>query len=156
MLPVEVKTPNSIFREHSSSHLDSFLNLPREGSCRFIGELPNDSLTWHLRSKWRKRKASACLQLGTHAKSWERGCEQPLELQQQMCSKGVQAEASVEEGDGVRYQYSSATSLAMASSETWDRAGSLTLRSSTLQVHIGWLFFLEPLRQRLHLSQKVC
>lgn len=65
VLPIQVKTPG----EPSSLHLDSFLLSPRERSCRFTGELPNDSLTSHLRSKWMRRKASACLQPGTNMKS---------------------------------------------------------------------------------------
>lgn len=51
VLLIQVKTPNSIFRESPSLHLDSFLLLPKEISCRFSGELPNDSLTSHLKSK---------------------------------------------------------------------------------------------------------
>lgn len=79
VLPIQVKTPGEPF----SLHLDSFLLLPRERLCRFTGELPNDSLTSHLRSKWMEKESlSLPPAWHKHEESWECGHEQPPELQQ--------------------------------------------------------------------------
>jgi len=79
VLLIQVKTPNSSFGEPSSLHLDSFLLLPRERSCKFAGERCQMTAwlhTWEANA--RRGKGSLSL-----PPAWEREREQPLELQRQ-------------------------------------------------------------------------
>lgn len=96
VLLIQVKTPTSIFGEPSSLHLDSFLLLPRERWCRFTGELPNDSLTLHLRSRWMKREGKP--QPGMNAKSpGSAGMTNPWSCSSSTCDmSGVQLRRRVQ------------------------------------------------------------
>lgn len=85
VLLIQVKTPTSIFGEPSFLHLDSFLRLQKDhagllGSCQTTAWLH----TWEA-NEWRE-KESLILPPAWHKceESWDRGREQPLELQQQM------------------------------------------------------------------------
>lgn len=150
VLLIQVKALNGIFGEPSSLHLDSFLLLPRERSCRFTGELPNNSLTSHLKSKWMEKESlSPPPAWHKHEESWERGPEQPLELQQQQmwheqspswsyCGGGsvgpitkVWRCYSSAAGPRVRWKPGHGWFL-----EVWDRAWSSTLYSSPLWVDL--------------------
>lgn len=151
VLLIQVKTPDSIFGETSSLHLDSFLLLPRERSCRFTGELPNDSLASHLRSEWMKREGkpqpdSSLAQTRRVLGAW---VWQPLELQQQQmwheqspsgsyCGGGSVGSVTKvwrcyfsAAGPRVRWRPGHGWFL-----EVWDKAWSSTLYSSPLWVDL--------------------
>lgn len=160
VLLIQVKTPTSIFGEPSFLHLDSFLLLRRERSCRFTGELPNDSLTSHLRSKWMKREgkphpASSLAQMWGVLGPWV------------WTTPGAAAAADVIWAEpklkllwrrerGAHYQSVKLLFIRVRCRpgrgwflEVRDKAWSSTLYSSPFVSWFGWLFFLEHLQQRL-------